>query len=268
MDKNISEVSKDSIIDLLFSVRCFFLFCSWIIIFIMEKDFYPAFILNASETLAESIHWRQAERQREREMKQSNRCNVVHYCLIAFIASNVVWLIIVAVETATFKRYKTLTLAPSHHRKNVDFRQCSCVYFTGNIRHIFRLFINFSQFLVDIFTYNLFISFSLDFVAVVSFSGLVDCDYYKTDEYQYSQFVDLSNVKDAQPTGYYARVPVYLIGPRDAHIILSPNSTVDRDHDFIYEFCKCFPPILTGFAPYFTCIFISISSTNDLSFVK
>lgn len=66
--------------------------------------------------------------------------------------------------------------------------------------------------------------------------GLIDCDYYKTDEYVYNEFVDLSNVKDAQPTGYYARIPVYIIGPRDGHIILSVNSTLNRDKDFVYEF--------------------------------
>lgn len=52
--------------------------------------------------------------------------------------------------------------------------------------------------------------------------------------------VDLSNVKDAQPSGYYARIPVYIIGPRDGHIILSTNETPNRDKDFVYEFGKYF----------------------------
>lgn len=66
------------------------------------------------------------------------------------------------------------------------------------------------------------------------FTGLVDCDYYKTDDYNYTKFVDLKTVKDAQPEGYYARVPVYLIGPRDAHVVLSP---IDSSAAlFVYEF--------------------------------
>lgn len=69
------------------------------------------------------------------------------------------------------------------------------------------------------------------------FAGLIDCDYYKTTEYNYSQFVNLNDVKDAQPTGYYARVPVYVIGARDGHIVLSKTNTPNRDTDFAYEFC-------------------------------
>lgn len=70
-------------------------------------------------------------------------------------------------------------------------------------------------------------------------AGLTDCEYYKTDEYNYTHFVELNAIKDAQPTGLYARVPVYVIGARDAHIILSTTDKPNRDKDFVYEFCKC-----------------------------
>lgn len=73
------------------------------------------------------------------------------------------------------------------------------------------------------------------------FLGLVDCDYYTTDDYSYVNLVNLESIDDAQPTGYHARIPVYLIGPRDGHIILSTTNTPNRDEDFVYEFCEfCF----------------------------
>lgn len=66
------------------------------------------------------------------------------------------------------------------------------------------------------------------------FLGLIDCDYYKTDDYNYSKFVDLKNINDAQPDGYYARVPIFLIASRDAHVVLS---TVEASGaPFVYEF--------------------------------
>lgn len=47
-------------------------------------------------------------------------------------------------------------------------------------------------------------------------------------------FYFLKDIKDAQPDGYYARVPVYLIGNRDANIVLSAaDSSAPL---FVYEF--------------------------------
>lgn len=83
---------------------------------------------------------------------------------------------------------------------------------------------------------SLFANFFIFNFALVS--GLVDCDYYQTNEYNYTHFVELSSLKDAQPTDYWARVPVYVIGPRDAHIILSTTNTPNRDVDFVYEIRK------------------------------
>lgn len=78
----------------------------------------------------------------------------------------------------------------------------------------------------------------LFFFFVVAALGLTDCDYYKTDEYNYTKYVDLKNIKDAQPDGYHARIPVYLIGSRDAHVVLS---TADSSTPlFVYEFGTTF----------------------------
>lgn len=67
------------------------------------------------------------------------------------------------------------------------------------------------------------------------FTGLTECDYYKTDEYNYTHFADIGA---SQSVDNGIRVSVYLIGPRDAHIILSSTNKPNRDKDFVYEFCK------------------------------
>lgn len=78
-------------------------------------------------------------------------------------------------------------------------------------------------------------------VASFLFLGLIDCDYFKTDDYNYTKFVDLKKINDAQPDGYYARVPVYLIGSRDAHVVLSPAaSSAFSVYEFGMDFSWCF----------------------------
>lgn len=100
------------------------------------------------------------------------------------------------------------------------------VYFTGGILTQLSVVLSWQAFVTYIFT--------LCFL----FPGLTECDYYKTEEYNYTHFVELNKIEDTQPTGFYARVPVYVIGPRDAHIILSTTDKPNRDKDFVYEFCK------------------------------
>lgn len=82
---------------------------------------------------------------------------------------------------------------------------------------------------------NLTIFFSSKFYF---FTGLTECDYYKNNEYNYSQFVELSSLKEPQPDDLHARVPIYVIGPRDAHIVLSTTNTPKREKDFVYEIRK------------------------------
>ncbi|XP_031620433.1 uncharacterized protein LOC116338976 [Contarinia nasturtii] len=69
------------------------------------------------------------------------------------------------------------------------------------------------------------------------YSRLTECDYYKTDDYNYTHFVELSaDIKVPESIDNCTRVSVYLIGPRDAHIILSSTNKPNRDKDFVYEF--------------------------------
>lgn len=69
-------------------------------------------------------------------------------------------------------------------------------------------------------------------------SGLVDCDYEEVYENNYTLFEPLANMKDSQPDGFIARIPVYAIGARDAHIILTTSNSPDWQKDWAYEFRK------------------------------
>lgn len=69
-------------------------------------------------------------------------------------------------------------------------------------------------------------------------AGLVDCDYYSVFENVYSKFEPLANVKDSQPDGFIARFPVYALGARDAHILLTTSDAPLLTRDWAYEFCE------------------------------
>lgn len=69
-------------------------------------------------------------------------------------------------------------------------------------------------------------------------AGLVDCDYYEAYENNYTLFEPLTNLPNSQPDGYIARFPVYAIGARDAHIILTQTNTPNWETDWAYEICK------------------------------
>lgn len=68
--------------------------------------------------------------------------------------------------------------------------------------------------------------------------GLVDCDYYEAYENNYTLFEPLTNLPNSQPDGYIARFPLYAIGARDAHIILTETNTPNWEKDWTYEICK------------------------------
>lgn len=52
--------------------------------------------------------------------------------------------------------------------------------------------------------------------------------------------MELNSLKEPQPDDLYARVSTYIIGQRDAHIILSTTNTPNREEDFVYEICKLY----------------------------
>lgn len=59
--------------------------------------------------------------------------------------------------------------------------------------------------------------------------------------------MELSSLKEPQPDDLYARVPIYVIGQRDAHIVLSTTNTPNREKDFIYEIRKSMRQIIIQF---------------------
>lgn len=67
---------------------------------------------------------------------------------------------------------------------------------------------------------------------------MVDCDYYKATENKYELFEPLSSIANSQPDGYIARFPIYALGARDAHIVLTQSDKPDWEKDSAYEICK------------------------------
>lgn len=55
-------------------------------------------------------------------------------------------------------------------------------------------------------------------------------------DYDYNKFVKLSDIRNSNPDGYIARIVVYIVGPRDAHILLATTDHPNFDRDSVYEF--------------------------------
>lgn len=65
---------------------------------------------------------------------------------------------------------------------------------------------------------------------------MTKCSFYSISDYDYTKFVKLSDIRNSQPDGYIARIVVYLLGARDAHILLSTTDHPNFDRDYVYEF--------------------------------
>lgn len=68
-------------------------------------------------------------------------------------------------------------------------------------------------------------------------SELEECDYYEYESIikNYTEFVQINSLIDAQPTGYLIRFPVYVIGSKDALFCLSQSDQIDWEKDLAYE---------------------------------
>lgn len=64
------------------------------------------------------------------------------------------------------------------------------------------------------------------------------CNFYAISDNEYKKFVKLSDIRDSQPDGYIVRIVVYILGPRDAHILLTTNDHPNYERDYVYEFGK------------------------------
>lgn len=60
-----------------------------------------------------------------------------------------------------------------------------------------------------------------------------NCKYYEAWENGYNDYFKISD--KYRPEGYLLRLPLYIQGARDAHIILSQTANPDLDNDSIYE---------------------------------
>lgn len=61
------------------------------------------------------------------------------------------------------------------------------------------------------------------------------CKWYEAWENEYKQFHKISDIKDSQADGYLVKLPLYVFGDRDAHIVLSATDKPNWDADNVYE---------------------------------
>lgn len=70
----------------------------------------------------------------------------------------------------------------------------------------------------------------------IFFTELVaKCKWYEAWENEYKKFHKLSDIKDSQPDGYLVKLPLYVHGSRDAHILLSATDKPNWETDNVYE---------------------------------
>lgn len=62
------------------------------------------------------------------------------------------------------------------------------------------------------------------------------CLYYTNSDYDYKQFIKLTDLKGVTPEGYLVRMVFYIQGARDGHILFSVTDRPNYDRDFVYEF--------------------------------
>lgn len=68
-------------------------------------------------------------------------------------------------------------------------------------------------------------------------SEALECKKYTASK-KYQQFIDLNSIEGAQSPGYIARFSFYVLGKRDAHIVLTMKNNPDWRKDSVYEICK------------------------------
>lgn len=64
---------------------------------------------------------------------------------------------------------------------------------------------------------------------------MTGCKQYESSNYTYKEFHYISEIVGAQPEDYLFRMQLYLVGDRDANIVLSKTSNVDLEKDAYYE---------------------------------
>lgn len=62
------------------------------------------------------------------------------------------------------------------------------------------------------------------------------CNFYESSEYVYRNYLDLTELRGAQPEGYLARLVFYVQGSTDASVIFTTTKTPNLEKDTVYEF--------------------------------
>lgn len=64
------------------------------------------------------------------------------------------------------------------------------------------------------------------------------CNYYSNSDYDYKNFIKISDIKNSQPDGFILRIILYIQGARDGNILLATSDHPNFERDFVYEFGK------------------------------
>lgn len=67
---------------------------------------------------------------------------------------------------------------------------------------------------------------------------ITKCGYYSNSDYDYKQFIKISDIKNASPDGYILRIVLYIQGARDGNVLLATSDHPNYERDFVYEFGK------------------------------
>lgn len=68
----------------------------------------------------------------------------------------------------------------------------------------------------------------------LSFADVADCNHTSVNYTGYKEFIELDKLKDSRPVGYLANVTVFIIGPKDAHVLFSTSDKITI-YDNVYE---------------------------------
>lgn len=64
------------------------------------------------------------------------------------------------------------------------------------------------------------------------------CKVYESWEHKYTEFIPFSDIRTHSVNIFDLQLEMYILGNRDAHILLSENTRPNATVDPVYEICK------------------------------
>lgn len=120
-------------------------------------------------------------------------------------------------------------LQSKNETPSVDLRNCTCTYLFIDI-----LFLLLHKLVFNLFPWN----FQRRPVLITK------CRFYsvKSDsiDFDYKDYVKLSDIANSQPDEYFLRVVLFIQGGRDANILLTTSNQPNFERDFVYEIGKSY----------------------------